>query len=139
MNHWPKTGCSVIVQDESKILLIKRGKEPFKGFWSLPGGNHEAGETLEECARRELLEETGLVAGALEFVIVRDRLGYDDNGALTHHFVLATYRCTVFSGKALAGDDASDLGWFTLDEIVQMNTTPQTPEFIAELVNTRFT
>ena len=139
MSNWPKTGCSVLVQRDTEILLVKRGKAPFIGAWSLPGGTHEAGETLEECAKRELLEETGLMAEALEFAVVRDRMGHDQQGELTHHFVLATYYCNAYSGNPSAGDDAMEIGWFELDEIANLETTPGTVSFILDLIQTRLT
>jgi len=134
VTHWPKTGCSVLVHKNGKVLLIKRGKDPYKGYWSLPGGSHEAGETLEECARRELLEETGLHAPRLDFAKVRDRMGRDESGQLTHHYVLATFTTTLFEGIATAGDDADDVGWFTVEEIDALATTPGTPSFIQEIL-----
>ena len=138
MTHWPKTGCSVLVYSEGKVLLIKRGKNPLKDHWSLPGGTHEAGETLESCAQRELTEETGLVAQSMQFAIVRDRIGYLDNGDLSHHFVLTTFLCSEFSGRPVAGDDASDIGWFSMPEMQALRTTPDTPELIEQLINHHF-
>ena len=134
MTHWPKTGCSVLVRDGEKVLLIKRGKEPLIGHWSLPGGSQEPGETMETCAARELLEETGLTATKISFARVRDRMGHDDTGELTHHFVLATFVAETYTGSPQAGDDAADIGWFTLDEMQSLPTTPGTPEFIEELL-----
>ena len=132
MKKFPRTGCSVLVCNQDKVLLIKRGKEPYKGYWSLPGGGQETGETLEACARRELLEETGLRTEALEFVAVRDRITIDEQGNITFHYVLATYLAKSVSGEAKAGDDATELGWFTMSEINRLQTTPDTPSFIAE-------
>ncbi len=134
MSHWPKTGCSVIVEDQGKVLLIKRGKPPYEGYWSLPGGSQEAGETLESCARRELFEETGLRVNNLSFCAVRDRIQHGDDGALNHHFVLATFIARAFEGKGIAGDDASDIGWYSLSEMQSLLTTPGTPDFISEFV-----
>lgn len=134
MNHWPKTGCSVFICEGEKVLLIKRGKDPLKDHWSLPGGSQEPGETLEECAIRELFEETSLVAHRISFARVRDRMGHDNAGELTHHFVLATFIIEHYTGTPVAGDDAADIGWYTLEEMNLLKTTPGTPEFIAELM-----
>jgi len=108
----PSTGASVLVYDRDKFLLIKRGKEPYKGHWSLPGGSQEVGETLEEAAKRELKEETDLNAEDLKFAKIRDRITYDADGAIKYHFVLATFVTNLFSGEPKAMDDAADIGWF---------------------------
>ena len=134
MTHWPKTGCSVIVSDGDRVLLIERGKDPMKGHWSLPGGSQEPGETMEACAVRELLEETNLNATSIRFARVRDRMGHSADGALTHHYVLATFVAEAYTGNPQAGDDAADLGWFTLDEMDTLLTTQGTPEFIREIL-----
>ncbi len=131
-----RTGCSVIVLTADKILLIKRGKEPYKGYWSLPGGAQEVGETLEACALRELVEETELRASAAQFLTTRDRITYDDAGSVTHHYVLSTFLVTEFEGEAFASDDAVDLGWYSLTEMTALQVTPETPSFIAEMLRT---
>lgn len=135
MHLKPSTGASVLVCNEDKYLLIKRGKEPYKGHWSLPGGSQEVGETLEETAIRELEEETSLKAHTAIFAKIRDRITYDDKGVLKYHFVLATFVVTEFSGTPQALDDAHDIGWYTLEEMNALVTTPQTPQFIAEILN----
>jgi len=135
MSLKPKTGASVLVCKGESYLLIKRGKDPYKGCWSLPGGSQEAGETLEEAAHRELMEETGLDAKTLRFAKIRDRMAYDDHGNLKYHFVLATFVTSDFKGTPKAQDDAVDIDWFTLDEMKNLNTTPDTPEFIVEILD----
>lgn len=130
----PIMGASVLVYDKNKFLLIKRGKEPYEGHWSLPGGSQEAGETLEAAAKRELKEETNLTAKSLKFAKIRDRITYEENGALKYHFVLATFVTNAFTGEPKALDDASDIGWFSLEEMNTMLTTPDTPEFIMEIM-----
>ena len=137
MSQWPRTGCSVVVHSAKRVLLVKRGKAPFPGHWSLPGGSQEAGETLEECARRELFEETGLRAETLEFATLRDRIGHDQAGSLTHHFVLATFVAGTVGGDARAGDDADDIGWFTFEEMETLKTTPDTVAFVRDLIEDR--
>jgi len=138
MSVRPRTGASVIVLEKDKFLLIKRGKEPYKGYWSLPGGSQETGETLEACAKRELKEETNLSAGLMLFAATRDRIAYDENGEVSYHFVLSTYLTEDFDGEAKALDDADDLGWFTLDEMDALQMTPETPEFISQVMNDIF-
>ena len=135
MNCWPKSGASVIVFRDGEVLLAKRGKEPFKGYWSLPGGSQEAGETLGDCARRELLEETGLIAKNVEFVCVRDRINHNDAGELTYHFVLATFLVLEFTGDASANDDAEEVGWFKLETIPELDITPVTDKLIMDTVS----
>ena len=130
----PITGASVLVYNKDKFLLIKRGKDPYLGHWSLPGGSQEFGETLEEAAIRELKEETDLTATNMKFAKIRDRITYDEGGALKYHFVLATFVTNAFTGQAKALDDAADIGWFSLEEMKTMLTTPDTPEFIMEIM-----
>lgn len=130
----PITGASVLVYNKDKFLLIKRGKDPYLGHWSLPGGSQEVGETLEEAAIRELKEETDLTATNMKFAKIRDRITYDDHGTLKYHFVLATFVTNAFTGQAKALDDAADIGWFSLEEMKTMLTTPDTPEFIVEIM-----
>ena len=136
MSNYPRTGASVVVQQQGKILLIKRGKEPYKGCWSLPGGAQENGETLEKTARRELEEETSLKAGTLTFAKVRDRITKDDTGEVVFHYVLATFVVETFSGSPRALDDADDVGWFSLAEVKDLQTTPELPAFLTEILET---
>lgn len=134
MSLKPKTGASVLVYNKNKFLLIKRGKDPYKGHWSLPGGSQEAGETLEAAAMRELKEETDLTATRLKFTKIRDRITYDDDGNLKYHFVLATFVTNKFTGEPKALDDADDIGWYSLEDMKNMLTTPDTPQFIVEIM-----
>ncbi len=130
----PNTGASILVLENDKILLIKRGKEPYKGHWSLPGGSQEIGETLEEAALRELKEETNLTANKLSFAKIHDRITLDDNGKVKFHYVLATFITSDFTGTPVALDDADDIGWYTIPEMADLLTTPETPDFILEIL-----
>ena len=131
----PRTGASVIVKKDDKILLIKRGNEPYLGKWSLPGGAQELGETLIQTANRELEEETCIVAKKLEFLRVVDRITQNDANEITHHYVLAMYLATEFSGSAVACDDAKDIGWYTLEDLKILDTTPEIPEILSEFLD----
>jgi len=134
LGNWPKTGCSVIAVRENQILMIKRGKQPYVGYWSLPGGSQEVGETLEACAQRELLEETGLKAEKIKFAAIRDLIGHNEDGSISHHFIIATYLAEQVSGELRAGDDAKEAEWFALEQLDSLKTTPNTVAFIRSVL-----
>ena len=134
MKAYPKTGCSVLALHGDCVLLIKRGKAPYKDHWSLPGGSQNLGETLEECAQRELFEETGLTAESMKFGATRDRISRNADGDITHHFVLTTFIANSWSGELKAGDDAQDAQWFMHEEIDELSTTPELKDYIVQLM-----
>lgn len=98
-----------------RVLLIKRGKDPFAGAWALPGGFVEAGETLAAAARRELKEETGAEVGDLEQLYTAGDPGRDPRGWTVSVVFLA--RVDAKKIKAKAADDAAEVGWFPLDAL----------------------
>jgi 8-oxo-dGTP diphosphatase len=97
--------------DRDRILLVERGKEPLKGYWSLPGGVLETGETLEEGVMREVREETGLEVKPLGVLEIFERIMRDSQGAPEYHYVLIDYICRVTGGSLAAGDDVSRVAW----------------------------
>ncbi len=125
-------GVAGLIIENERILLIERGKEPMKGYWSLPGGLVEVGETLEIAVRREIREETGLEVEILSLVEVFQRITPDAEGRTEYHFVLMDYLCRPTSGTLLAGDDAARAQWFTESEIAGLLITPGTPKVIAK-------
>lgn len=129
----PVTGVSIAVFRGGEVLLAQRGREPFAGYWSLPGGSQEMGETLEEAARRELLEETGLVAGPLAFARFVEPMARDADGRIVRHFVLAVFVCRSFSGEAVAGDDAAAVAWTPLAGLDDAVMTPGTAAIVRAL------
>lgn len=131
----PRTGVSVIVFGPQGVLLVKRAKVPYAGYWSLPGGSQEFGETLEAAARRELREETGLVAQSLTFAEIIEPMARDETGTLVAHFVLAIFSCNGFDGEAVAGDDAAAVQWTPLADLRNLRMTPGTADLVRALVN----
>lgn len=114
-------GACVIVEKEGMILLQKRTDN---GLWGLPGGALEPGESMEQVARRELLEETGLVAGALELMAVfsGDGLYYQYPNGDEVHNVITAYCCREAHGEPFAdGEEGSELRFFLLDELPPAN------------------
>jgi 8-oxo-dGTP diphosphatase len=115
----PVVGVGAVVVRGNRALIIKRGHEPRKGEWSLPGGIVELGESLVEAVRREVLEETGLEVEAGPIVETFDRVHRDADGRVRYHFVIVDYLCTAPDGDAVAGSDAEAVAWVTADEIAR--------------------
>ncbi|MBD8893091.1 NUDIX hydrolase [Roseibium litorale] len=130
----PLLGVSVLCHHDGLVLMIKRGKPPFEGHWSLPGGMVEVGETLKQAAARELLEETGLEAALTEPAEIFDSIQHDDQGRVQSHFVLTVFAAAYVSGALRAGDDARDARWFAPDMLDGLQTTPGTPGRIRRLL-----
>jgi len=107
----PVLGIGALIFDRGKILLVERGKEPLKGYWSLPGGVLEIGETLEQGIVREVREETGLEVEPLKLLEIFERIIRDSHGAPEYHYVLIDYICRVTGGSLRAADDASRVAW----------------------------
>lgn len=109
---------SVAVRRGETVLLVKRGREPSRGYYAFPGGRVEAGESLEEAARRELIEETGL--WVLDLTLVRDYLieGKSDGPLLRYR--LHVFAAHHVEGEAVAGDDAEEAGWFDIEAMRAM-------------------
>jgi 8-oxo-dGTP diphosphatase len=105
-------GAATLIEEDDRILLVRRAYEPFKGWWSLPAGFVEYGENAEEAAAREALEETGLVV-AIEGVHGIFWGGGDPRGA-SH---LAVFLAKRLEGDPTPGDDAAEVGWFGRDEV----------------------
>ena len=104
----PFVGVGAVIVDDGHVLLVKRGREPLAGQWSLPGGAVEVGETLEECLVRELREETGLDVEVGPVIEVFDRITHDAGGRVEYHFVLVDYLCWPIGGELRAASDVDD-------------------------------
>ena len=112
----PSVGVGAVLIHEGKVLLIRRGKEPLRGRWVVPGGTVEAGETLQEALVREVREETGLLVRPLEVVLVFDRI--EREGAeVRYHYVIIDYRCAYVSGTPRAASDAEDVAFVAREDL----------------------
>ena len=106
----PLLGVGAVVVDRGRVLLIRRGTEPMKGHWSLPGGLLELGESLADGVVREVREETGLLVEPVELVELLDRI-HREAGRVRYHYVIADYLCRVIGGELLAASDADAVRW----------------------------
>ena len=117
------------------IVLIKRKFEPLAGQWSLPGGTLEVGETLEAGTAREIQEETGLVVHVGDVVDVFDRILFDGENRVRHHFVLIDYLCWPVGGRLRAGSDVSDVVIADPDELAIYAMTAKAESVIRKAVH----
>lgn len=99
---------AVVVTPDRRVVLIRRGKAPLAGAWSLPGGVLELGEAVEQGLAREVLEETGLAVDVGNLIDIFEHIARDDAGKVKYHYVVADYLCQVRGGHLLPGDDASE-------------------------------
>ena len=115
----PIVGLGAVVMHDGAVLLIRRGREPMLGQWSLPGGALQLGETMAEGVRREVLEETGLIVTPQGMLGTAEYLVHDDDGRVRFHYVLVDWECSVAGPvtEPTAADDALAAAWVPLAEI----------------------
>ena len=105
---------------------MERGKEPLKGFWSLPGGLLEVGERLADGIRREVREETGLEVEVDSMFEIFERIMPDAEGRPEYHYVLIDYVCRVAGGTLRAASDVSAVAWVSRGNLGQYRITEGT-------------
>jgi len=130
----PRVAVSVLCHRDDEYLVVQRGKPPFKGYWSLPGGLVELGEPLHEAALRELREETGITAELDGVHETFDSIQNDDDGKVRAHFVLTVFRAAYVEGTPKAMDDAVDVRWVTHAQADTLQLTPGTAERVKRLM-----
>jgi 8-oxo-dGTP diphosphatase len=114
----PIVGVGAVVIDGTKVLLVRRGQEPLKGEWSLPGGALELGETLQQGVVREVLEETGLIVVPGGIIEILDRITPDEaSGRIRYHYVLIDFVCHVTGGALCSASDAEEVRWVERDQL----------------------
>ena len=128
----PIVGVGVVICRDTQILLIRRGKPPRQGQWSLPGGAQKLGETVFEAAHREAKEETGLTIEVLGLLDVVDSIRHDDDGKIKQHYTLVDVYAAAPDGEVIAGDDADDAAWFEIAEIKSLGLWSETERIIFE-------
>lgn len=126
----PTIGVGVVVlrgpPDKTEVLLIRRGRPPKQGEWSIPGGRQEFGETVRETALREVLEETGVTAANPRLLDVVDLIRPDGKG----HWTLVDFAADWVAGEPVAGDDAADARWVSANDLESLGLWTETLRII---------
>jgi ADP-ribose pyrophosphatase len=122
----PRVGVGAIVIRDEKVLLVQRGIEPGRGLWAIPGGTLKLGETLQECAAREILEETGVTIVVGQCIYVFDLIERDDAGKIKFHFVVVDFAALYVSGEPKGADDAVDARFLSPSELTALPVSKNT-------------
>lgn len=132
MNPIAIPSVSVAVRRGDTVLLVKRGREPSRGYFAFPGGRVETGETSEEAARRELMEETSVAAQ--NYAPVREYLFDAVKDGAPVRYRLLVFSADHLSGEAIAADDAEEAAWFDLDAMRSMLLSDKVFEVAEEVL-----
>lgn len=127
----PWVGIGVIAFRDDRVLLVRRGRPPRQGEWSLPGGAQRLGEPAEATARRELREETGIEVGQLELVAVVDAITPGPDGPPRFHYTIIDYCARWQSGEAQPGGDVTEVAWAAPEELPSYNLWPEALRIVA--------
>jgi 8-oxo-dGTP diphosphatase len=130
----PRVAVGAVVFKEECVLLVRRGQAPAEDLWAIPGGSVEIGETLQEAAEREILEETGIQIRASKPIYTFDVIDRDAAGKVRFHYVIVDLAADYVMGEPLAGDDALEARWVSAREINGLEVSPAT----LKLLKTKF-
>lgn len=122
----PRVGAGAITIHQNRVLLVKRGREPNRGLWAIPGGKLLLGEMLQECAARETLEETGITVKIGTISYVFDFFERDDTGKIKYHFVVVDFTAEYISGEPKEADDADEARWLKPGQLSKLPVAKHT-------------
>ncbi len=134
---YPIVGVGVVVWKDGLVLLIRRGKPPRAGTWSLPGGRQELGESVREAAIREVREETGIEIAVGNLLDVVDSLTADESEKIRYHYTLVDFDAEWREGEAVAGGDAAEILWADPASLARYDLWSETLRIIALSAETR--
>ena len=137
-NEYPdraRVAVGAIVFKDDEILLVQRAQAPSRNIWAIPGGSVEIGESLQEAAEREILEETGVTIRAGEPIFTFDYIERDNAGRVRFHYVIVDVSADYISGEPCAGDDAIDARWVSSQAIDNLEVSPMTRRLLNDEYN----
>jgi len=122
----PVVAVGAIVFRNNRVLLVRRGQPPSQDLWAIPGGRVELGETLQEAAEREIIEETGITIQALDPVYTFDYIERDGSARPRFHYVIVDLHADYVRGTIRAGDDAAEAGWVAAEDLAILKVSSKT-------------
>lgn len=128
----PMVGVGVVVLKEDSVLLIRRGKPPRRGEWSIPGGLQEIGETIFDAGAREVMEETNVTIGPPDLIDVIDAIRPDKAGRVQYHYTLIDLVAEWLEGEPQAGSDAMHAEWISFPKFEAMDVWGETKRIVAQ-------
>ena len=134
MNDYPNRpliGVGVVVFKDDRVLLIRRGKPPREGQWSLPGGRQRLGERIEEAACREVREEADIEIAVGALLDVVDSITRDAGGGVQYHYTLVDFVAEWQAGEVQAGHDAAEVAWADPADLAPYGLWDETERIIA--------
>lgn len=129
----PRVGVGAVVLRDGRVLLVRRGVEPARGLWAIPGGGLKLGETLQQGAEREIREETGIVIRAGAPIFTCDSLERDGNGRVRFHYVIVDMSADYVNGDVKGADDALEARWVAPAEIRELAVTKTTLKLLTQI------
>lgn len=132
----PLVGVAGVVIKDKRVLMIRRGREPGYGAWSIPGGLLRLGETIQDGVEREILEETGIQVGAEKMLGVADLIQRDESGAIKYHYVLIDLAARYISGTPAPSSDALAARWVSFDELPALAMPDRLRELLDRVIDT---
>ena len=122
----PVAAVGAVVFRDNRVLLVRRGQPPSQDLWAIPGGRVEIGETLQEAAEREILEETGITIKALDPVYTFDYIERDGSARTRYHYVIVDLMADYVGGEPRPGDDAAEARWVSSKEMGDLMVSSKT-------------
>ena len=131
----PRLGVGAVVFHKGAVLLVERRNPPCTNEWAIPGGKVRLGETLQQAAEREILEETGIHIKAGEPVYAFDLIERDADGKVQWHYAIIDLQADYIGGEVHAGDDAAAAAWFRPEQLARINVNATTREMLKTYFN----
>ncbi len=127
----PFLAVSAAIIRNGRVLIVRRGRAPARGLFTLPGGVVEAGETLAEAVMREVQEETSLTIAPVALAGHREVIGRDGDGRVERHFVILSFAARWVSGEPVLNDELSEAHWLAPHELAELQTTDGLAQIVA--------